>query len=411
MHSRRCIHLLLLMLLASAFTGMLQAQDQGREGVQDQGKAQKKTEIPDLKKDIEKLQDEARRNPSVADPEILVDIYKEYLRFWPRNKDGQEAVSQILKCGNGTIPYVEKMLDGRDYRVKPAVAHILAKLEYFEAYDKIKSLLDDPRLKASTRLILQALHRLDPLGTEMFCLELLGGKNSSFRQAAFALLTNRLEPEMIKGEKVAILRDLMKSEEGDVRHKAFQLALKNPDDALDACALSLTGDPDPQLAEEVMEYLASRNSPEVIEKLKALLTYDYERPFAFALMTLVRMENNYGQAILDLEMMPELEKFISSRDPLFCVSVAAALGNLGLRSSSEADLNLIRNQVVPAFMQVFLSNRYYKDFSSMLGISADTMTKITGFPFGRDLTAWRSWWDTEGREFSKNQFLLSLIHI
>ena len=69
------------MLLAPAFTGMLQAQDQGRENVQDPGKAQKKTEIPDLKKDIKKLKDEARRNPSLADPEILVDIYKEYLRF------------------------------------------------------------------------------------------------------------------------------------------------------------------------------------------------------------------------------------------------------------------------------------------------------------------------------------------
>ena len=222
MPSRRCIHLIIFILLVPALTGMLQAQDQGRENVQDPGKAQKNSEIPDLKKDIKKLRDEAKRNPSLADPEILVDIYKDSLRYWPRNKNGLEAVAQILKCGKGTIPYLEKMLDGRDYRMKPAVSHLLAKLGHLESYDKIKSLMDDPRLKGSARLLLQALHRLDPDGTEVLCLELLDGKERPYRQAAFSLLSARMEPEMITGEKAQALRDLMKSEDGDVRRAAVK---------------------------------------------------------------------------------------------------------------------------------------------------------------------------------------------
>ena len=87
MSSNGCVALLVALLLALAAPAtLLHAQDQSQDPGKTGGtgeQTEKKAEIPDLEKQLKRLREEAIRNPSLADPEILVGIYKDAFRSWP----------------------------------------------------------------------------------------------------------------------------------------------------------------------------------------------------------------------------------------------------------------------------------------------------------------------------------------
>ncbi|MFH1999090.1 MAG: HEAT repeat domain-containing protein, partial [Planctomycetota bacterium] len=358
--------------------------------------------------EISKTRADALKKPSLADPAVLVDAVKDDLRHWPRHARGEEAVRKILRNGKDSIPYLLTLFDDRDYRMKPALAYLLGKLvkedaDRATAKEKIKPLLYDPNLKASVWHLLQALYQIDPAETQSLSLEFLLSENNTFRSAAFGLLSaidNRgWAPQLYKA---------MEKASGDSRWKIFQLLVKDPCEQLDQAALAMMGDPFPSLAEDVSAYLAFRKTPLVIDTLKNKLTYESERTFAFALTTMVSLENNYDLMLIEKDRAPDLEKFLQSRDPLFRVSAAAAMANLCSRSGSEKDINMIRNRIVPVFMDVFLKNQYFKDYQCMLHVAAASLRKLTGEAFGDDLTFWHNWWKTQGVGFTENQFLITV---
>ncbi|MBU0755103.1 MAG: hypothetical protein KJ645_08170 [Planctomycetes bacterium] len=316
--------------------------------------------------ELKRLKREAKANPSVADPEILIEIYLDDFRHWPRQSDGEEAVRKVIEGGEAMIPHLMRLLDHRDYRLKPAVAYILSRFTLSDedretARAKIEPLLFHPKLKACYRHLLQALHAIDRGHAESLSVELLDSTDSALRQAAFAVLN-----ESTSAAPLDALRTLLVVAEGDTRHKAFQLMSKNPDACVDGAALALVGDEHAALAADVTAYLGHRNNEQVKGELKTMLSYEPDRVFAFAVAAMVSLENNYNTVLLTEEQIPSLERFLNARDPLLRVIAAIALGNICSRSGQESDRNRLRNQVVPTLMDVFLKNRYFKDFNCML---------------------------------------------
>lgn len=375
---------------------------------QDEGKSKELLELERLeaaRKKREALKAAAVRNPSIGDPELLVEAYRDSFRHWPRHEQGKDAVREVLKGGKDTAPFLAKLLDDRDYRMKPALAYMLGRLGYVEAKDQIEELLDDPHLKASARHILQALHQLDKAHAEGLAQKLLGSKDKALRNAAFSLLNSKRGVDPVPLES---LRALLESRDGDIRHKAFSLLKRKESEALDEVALNLVGDDYPTLAGDVCLYLGTRNNPAVIEGLRTKLTFEPERAFAFALASLVELESNFNLVLLIKEDFEKLRPFLNSRDPLLKVSAAAALGSICLRSNTDEDANLIHNNIVPALMEVFLPNRYFRDHACMLDVSFKPLRKMTGYPFGKDLSLWREWWTNEGKDFVEHRFLITL---
>ncbi|MHC4946257.1 MAG: hypothetical protein ACYTG7_24860, partial [Planctomycetota bacterium] len=333
-----------------------------------------------LQEDVEKLRKKDLLNPAIADPELLVEALRDSFRHWPRHREGVDAVANVIEGGRDTIPYLMKLLDDRDYRLKPAVAHMLSSLIFLEAdretaKAKIKPLLSHPKLRSSYKILLQSLHRLDRADTERLSIELLVSKDGVHRQAAFSILSKNDVPL----DKTA-LHALLKTTKGETRHKVFQLLMREPDEKLDQEALTLMGDTHASMAAAVNRYLGGRNTAGVKEGLESRLSFEPDREFAFALAALVRLEQNYKQALLREEYVPDLENFLSSRDPLFRVSAAAALANICNRSGKEADINKFRTLIVPTLMDVYLKNRYFKDFNCMLEVAAESLRIATGAP-------------------------------
>jgi len=400
---KRSAVLLWVVLFFPAAAGLLFSQDPAADPNAPAKEEDDTQEKPDKKETLEKLKQEGIKDPVLADPELLVEFYKPHFLKWPHRKESDDAVKQVIKGGKATAPYLIRLLDGRDYRLKPAVAHILGKLGADEARDRIESLINDTRLNSSLRHLLMALDDLDSTYTKALCMNLLSSSKRVQRNAAFWLLNSHEKPPAR-----SLLINLLGSSEGDVRYKTFRLMEKNPSEELDEAALGLVGDPFPQLAYRITDYLGSRNNPLVVSGLKERLSFEPERGFAFALAALVKLETTFDEPFFEREMLADIGSFVSNRDPLFRTSAAAAMCCICLRSGNEEDMNTIHNRIVPAIMEVFLKNRYFKDFKCMLEISAPCMQKMTGAPFGLDLTFWREWWNTEGREFVEGQFLITV---
>lgn len=381
---------LLFGLLLALTAGSLRAQD---------------PEPQDLEKELRRI---LNQDPSIMEPEMLLKKHKDDLRHWPRHRDGEHAVKQVLQGGRDMIPLLLDLLDERDYRLKPAVAFMLSQLiteqaDREAATEKVLPLLEHPKLKSSTRVLLQSLHRIDPEATEKRCLDMLVSTNTAYRRAAFALLNTQ-----DCGVTVADLMPLLDAASGAARRRVFQLLIKEPSEDLDRAALKLVGDDHPALAADITDYLSVRNNPVVLAGITERLDFEPERRFAFALIIAANLENNYSVILLDDGMVPDLDPYLSNRDPLFRLAAACALCNICRRSGREADVNLIRNKIVPAFMDVFLKNRYFKDFNGLLPAASESMRLLTGSPFTTDLTFWHEWWRTEGRAFVQNLFLITV---
>jgi len=370
----------------------------------------KKGLFEDLEKKAKRLKEEIIKNPALADPELLVAVYSDDLCHWPRFDQGKEAVSKILQGGDDVINFLLPILDGRDYRKKPAVAHILAELGFKEAKPKIEALLtdrhlkNDPKYKGSVRQIIQSLYLLDPVNTKKLCIENLDAKEKLMRQAAFSILTGNITPA-----EVDVLVKFLESNNKDVRQKAFLLLQENPSEKVDDAALVLIGDNHPQLAQDVCNYLVSRSSDSLHTKLAEMISFEPDRNLAFVLTVLTNIENIYSIELLKDDYRADLEKLMEYREPLVKVSAAAALGNICHRSGTDIDKNLIHNKIVPTMMEVFLPNLYFKDHSCMLDLAAESMKKLANDNlFDRDLSYWREWWKTEGPKFTERQYLLTV---
>ncbi len=346
-----------------------------------------------------------KKDPLLLAPGDLVDHCRVELLFWPDPR-GERAVRLIFSRGNETIPYLEKLLEENNYRIKPAVVHLLSRFGHDAVWEPARALINHPGLKPKVKLILDSLHRLRPDETLLLCTRLFSAKARYLRNVSFNFLMTK-DISSLKEE----LEGLIGSPEGDVRRHAFLLLEKSniPAAEMNSIALRLVGDENARLANQVRLYLSRQDSDKVSRELQKLVRSENERVFAFAVLTLVTAELKIAGEFVPLELAGRLDGYLLTRDPLLKVASASGLACIYLRRSAAEDWDYLRACVVPAYMEVFLAGRYCSDFSCLLEISAACLQKITGAPFGSDLTFWKTWWSEHGEEFvgRKDLFILS----
>ncbi len=359
---------------------------------------------------VEPPQSEEKRtknvDPLLLEPDELVDLFRSDLMAWPAEK-GLRAAETIFAGGHDTIPYLLKLMAERDYRIKSAAADILSRFGCDQAWEPTRALLSHKALKNRVKHNLTSLGRLRPEATLDLCVDLLSGSQRTLRKATYNFLQARRDLSHVKDKLIGLLQ----SKENDVRRHAFLLLVKRG--ALSAVemnrlALGLVGDDDPRLAAEVVALLAIEDDESLIADLRALLDTDNERTFAFAVLILVSREYKLARGDLPVEIAPRLEGLIASNDPLLKVAAAAGLSSLYRRSTSGDASAALRSNVIPAFMEVFLGNRYSKDFSCLLDVSVLCLRFLTGDPFDKDLTYWKKWWIEKGVDYQEKQSLLSV---
>lgn len=345
-------------------------------------------------------------DPLLLEPDELVDLFRSDLIVWPAER-GLRAAETIFGGGQETIPYLLGVLSERDYRIKPAVADILSRFGCDQAWEPTRALLSHKGLKNRVKQILTSLSRLRPEETLELCVDLLSGSRRTLRKATYNFLQARRDLSHVKDKLVGLLQ----SKENDVRRHAFLLLIKRgdvPAGEMNRLALGLVGDDDPRLAAEVVALLTLQGDDNLTADLGALLATDRERIFAFAVMILVSREYKLARSDLPIEIAPRLEGLIASNDPLLKVAAAAGLSSIYRRSSSGEAPAALRSTVIPAFMEVFLGNRYSKDFSCLLDVSVLCLRFLTGDPFDKDLTYWKKWWIEKGVDYQTRQRLLSV---
>jgi len=343
-------------------------------------------------------------DPLLTEPSELVRHYSNDLILWPEEK-GEKAAEAIYAGGRDTIVPLMEVLKGRDYRLKPGVAYLLSRFDCKEAFEPIRATLPHPRLKKAVKHLFASLYRLDEKKTLDLAVSLLSARERHLRKNSHSfLLTKDLGP--CKEDLVSLLG----SKEDDVRRHAFLLLVKSevPGEELEPHALKLLGSNDPRLTDAARIYLAERCSADLATKLAAMVKDTDERRFAFAVLTLVTAENRKGEKLLPDEAKERLESLIDSRDPLLKVTAASGLTCLYLRRGSQEEHEQLRTRVVPAFMEVFLGGQYCKDFMCILTVAAGSLQRVTGVPFGTDLTFWKAWWTKHDHEYMDRQRLLTI---
>jgi len=355
---------------------------------------------------LEATRPEKIQDPLLLEPEELVALNQDVLACWPEER-GARAADMIFAGGKDTVGPLMLLLGERDYRIKPAVADILSRLGHVEAYEPIRELVFHEKLRLKTKHIFTALFRLEPGKTLGFCFELLTAEQRTLRKAAFAFMSGKKD---LSAHRETAL-GLIASTKGDVRRHAFRLLPQTGIDPaeMNAVALSLLGDVDARLADEVRLFLASQDSDEVTKGLFEKSSDEEHRIFAHAVLATVTRESRLGRSDLSLELFSRLEQGLDSRDPLTRICAAAGLASLYPRLAEQTeDPAALRRRIVPAFMEVFLGGQYCKDFSCLLDVSALCLRHLTGAPFEKDLTFWKRWWQDHSQEFQEQPRLLAL---
>lgn len=320
-------------------------------------------------------------------PEELVQRRTRDLSRYPLPAAGR-AIQELVLAGPLVVPPLKLVLNGLDPQPKVAAAIALAELGDADSIPAIEQLIADKRQARHLGPLLEALHRLNPDRALATALALAKSKQPASREVGFQHLARTLRPEAAPA-----LRDLLASSDPVARLRAFKLLddLKVP--GLEMEALKLVGDPDTQLAEKVSTWLVEhRSEPTSSELLRMAHEDPPTRAALWSLLTVAEIEERWSVVLLGEDLRPMLEPRLRSLDPLVRVSAAVALAQIGFRSQSEDVEELLGERVMPALMETFLRNEYFKDFLPLLHAASSRVQRITGLDLGEDLTRWRAAW-------------------
>lgn len=334
---------------------------------------------------------EAAPEPVAATPEALVASLLDPLGRYPA-AEAEGAIEELYLAGPTVAPPLRRVLEGIRFPPKIGAAVALGRLKDAEAVSLVEGLLVDGRAARSALALLGALAAIDPARGLETAARLAGDKNQKLSVAAFRYLRTRDAAEV-----VPTLRELLASPLGRVRKQAFlQLeALKSKDLAADA--MRLLGDDEPLLSERAARVLAAGADPSAVAALQAELAA--ERPTRrslWALLALAEREELQNEELLDPALRAELERRLAARDPLERISAAIALTQICLRADTAEAEELLAERVLPALIETFLKNEYFKDYLPLFHFAAPRVRRITGVELGNDVAEWRASWAGQG---------------
>lgn len=337
--------------------------------------------------EIELPERDERRAPTPTTPSEYVMGALADLEKYPAAKS-MRTIDQLALAGSGVIEPLRSVLAGIRFEPKIGAAVALSQLRDEESFDTIERLLNDPRAKRFAGPILEALERIDPEKVHGVAFGLAGGRDPKLRLDALRFLRSRVDDS-----SVPALRTLLGSRHTAVRRDAFDLLRKLPEIDVTEDALRMTGDDDAQIAESAAVWLAAHPSEAASDALLELAPREPpDRRSMWALVTLAEIEEQTGGTLLPEEWIERLDPRLDSRDALERVTAAIALAQIGFRSERDDVDTLLGGRVLPALMETWLRNEFFKDFLPLFRMSKSRVQRITGMELGDDLTVWREAW-------------------
>ncbi len=337
-------------------------------------------ELPDAEKRVE-------RAPST--PEDLVHSLVDDLANYPAGR-AERAMDQLVLAGPAVAGPLREVLNGIRFEPRVPAALVLSRLGDEAAIAGIEKLIVDPRAKQATRVLLDGLEEIDSRRAREVALGHANGKSPALRSAALRYLAVRVAHD----EAVAAgLRELLDSDVATTRKRAYELLARGGSADLLAESMNILGDRDSQLAERAMNYVIQHKNDDTVAVLVDLARKDPpDRRSMWALITLAEIEDRHGETLLTEDLVPVLRPRLRSLDPLVRVTAGIGLAQIAARSEADGMEDLLAGEVLPALMESFLRNEYFRDFLPLFAVAAPRVQRITGFDLGTDLGKWRQAW-------------------
>lgn len=322
-----------------------------------------------------------------ATPDGLVIRLKRDLGRYP-SVAGKRAVAEVVANGQPVIPPLRALLEGFEFPPRIGAAIALGQLSDVPSAPRVAALLDDKRGADQAPALFEVVYRLSVDEGDRAALKHANSRIREIRAAALVALAQHLRPELTPG-----LRSLLGSDQEKTRQEAFAMLDRLSAPGLEVEALHLLGDNSPAVSVASKNWLAKNRTDAMVSELLAQAQQDPpSRQALWALLTLAEMEERFGVALFREEMIALLTPRLRSLDKLVRLSAAIALSHVAARSPNPDAETLLASQVVPAFMDTYLSGEYFKDALPLLDMSATRLSRLTGIELGTDLTRWREAW-------------------
>lgn len=322
-----------------------------------------------------------------ATPDGLVIRLKRDLGRYP-GAAGKRAVAEVVANGQPVIPPLRALLEGFEFPPRIGAAIALGQLNDVPSAPRVAAILDDKRCADHAPALFEVVYRLSVDEGDRAALTHANSRVREVRSAALVALAQHLRPELTPG-----LRSLLGSEQEKTRQEAFTMLDRLSAPGLEVEALHLLGDNSAAVNVAAKNWLAKNRTDAMVSELLAQAQQDPPtRQALWALLTLAEMEERFGVALFREEMIPLLTPRLRSLDKLVRLSAAIALSHVAARSPNPDSETLLASQVVPAFMDTYLSGEYFKDALPLLDMSATRLSRLTGVELGTDLTRWREAW-------------------
>ncbi|MAB79821.1 MAG: hypothetical protein CMJ89_10760 [Planctomycetes bacterium] len=255
--------------------------------------------------------------------------------------------------------------------------------------------------------LFQGLVKKDPvLVSPSYVCGLLDHPTGALRQSAAQLLSSR--PERLP---FASLVPLLDSKRSTTRLAAVRLLSLIPERAATNLLLSALGDASAKVAAEAAAQLAFRGGEQTTELLRAQAfngRWGVERDGAYALLALVRREEQFGERLFRDEDVPLLLDALESRRPLVAGAAAVALAGIGFRSPLPRATGWLDREVPHLLVRLCMGVEFHNDLSSLVQPASERLSLLSGESFGLNGNAWQSWWSSHATGFKARRGAISV---
>jgi HEAT repeat protein len=393
--------LIRLLLGLTVFAGVLAAQDDppplfGPPPTTEGGKG-----ADDLRRDegTKQPQEEGRGEASPYAARIAA------LKAFPRT-DGYEAARRLALAGGDAAEALRAALKDADWRVRAGAAFTLGELRDSGAFTLIEAAAAEVGNRIAIDTYFEAMVKIDPVAGTAAVLPHLASKSKRIARQAYDALPRRIDARFRDR-----IRGLMDTRRDVERQRAFDLYLRvmgEPDHDL---LLKSLGDRSPRLAKRAAEELANEiDEARVLSALRRLAREGTFRAASYAMLALVLAEDTTNRTLLE-----ESEAFIDRalaftrvRGDLENCCGAIVVANLAMRSKDPRILKAANGPVMFRLLDGAFGGRVFRDYSSVVELCVAKAKMLSGEDFGRDASAWKTWWMSKADSFRARRELQAI---
>lgn len=339
--------------------------------------------------------------PEPTEPELWIAT----LAQWPAAEAKQASIRLAAQPGIAWPLLERKMLEPKqDWRMVCGVASTMGKIGDARGIELIQGKLQDRALWMHSGDLLDALVRIDAVGSKSRLVAALLHPASAVVEEAASRLEARLGPADLDA-----LRDVLEAGGPAAREAAVRLLPRTGPEARTSLAAALR-DPSPEVALAAARALAADDAPEAEALTARCAASAIDRQISYAALSLAFRGERTGTRTVDDATVRLLlgGRGLSGVDPLSRTAAAIALADLGFRSEVPALEDPLDHKIPDALVDCVAATSFWPDLKVLQPLALRRLQRLTGRSTTVSPQEWRSWWEQNRASFRARRALSTI---